>query len=870
MVVRRFIAASLAALIATPAQASLPIGGSCSMMGAWTIKALNASSELQDVLRRLQNDKACAGIQGSIVNLQKMKNILGTRDQNAGPAARFEALPSEMSAIRDVIGSNPQASPELMPALASRANEAGELTAAAGQRQEMILDVATLLKDRAVKVTAAGLGMMESVFNELPKYDQCLAAHPADGLLIVGAALNMAAAFSANSEGVTSSLARANGSLITMLRNRKFTKILRGLEYTQLRTQLSCMIETLSQNYCSAYDARSMLQINMDALNAKDNQLDLNSPFAGYYILTRPVPKITNWIQDILMGITPKLSTDATFKNEVWSTVTDTIQTVNQMWGMYYHNKNYMNKIKGEGEETLIAKRVHVFSLIRDLSEYLSKSVGKHNFFTKSVTVKLLPWYMIGRNELPKSVQGSESGGTFVQDGLTAMEGDGKTFTPEFADPEKLHGVIKQRLELLGERAIEMAQAYFRQYIVVDVGNLVSQTIADPNYTVQESLTAVKKYLDALEAQVRSAVAKGQSGADSSVLPHIVETRGRIEELLESFENAKQLEKTLPDIKLPSLKDIIKEPTAAGAIDPGAIEDYKEKVAAVYTRVIDLIFTNFNVLKQRDSFLINRMTSLVKLDYALKIRNGVDLNKYAKELYSVSDNKILETIIALHGNSGTTAKLDLDTALDQNLRNLNAFETAFSDVFERILIVKGMQARNEQPTPLKINLELLRRLEAEAKKDTKKFFGSTPIVSVTMNFLLGGQVQGFNTWRRYLGKPDLYHMEPISLRAPPVSKDENGSIEQLRAQLCAQTLAFQNWPRFHDYCKGSVLRGTFTPIKDEGRGVEFDLKYDDYTAKTISGERYRGDVMSARICAVRDYSRKHYVFWLNQLSGGRR
>jgi hypothetical protein len=150
----------------------------------------------------------------------------------------------------------------------------------------------------------------------MPQYDVCLEGNPGEAGLLLGTMIDLMAAFDSGEEGVLSSAADLTFSFTEMLRRRHFSKALRSLADTQLRSSVSCMLESITESYCKNYDARVLIEGSRDGLELTLDQDDL---LYGYYILNRPLNVITDWMQKLLSGplfICPMISSVARIKSK--------------------------------------------------------------------------------------------------------------------------------------------------------------------------------------------------------------------------------------------------------------------------------------------------------------------------------------------------------------------------------------------------------------------------------------------------------------------------------------------------------------------------------------------------------------------------
>ena len=101
--------------------------------------------------------------------------------------------------------------------------------------------------------------------------------------------------------------------------------------------------------------------------------------------------------------------------------------------------------------------------------------------------------------------------------------------------------------------------------------------------------------------------------------------------------------------------------------------------------------------------------------------------------------------------------------------------------------------------------------------------------------------------------------------------DQYGSIEQYKAKLCIQSLAFTNYYQYNYLCEGSKLEG----IKELDHKLDSDyreiyLNFAKLDAKAESFKKGSPEMMEyqskydEKVCALRDFRRKNHAHWLIQ------
>ena len=827
-------------------------GGGCASIGAWSQAALSQTKTIMGIIESLKNDPNCKGIESIIPKLKIAEDVLNTPEGEAKRTDRIESIPNEISSLRNFAVASPQLKSDVFKLLTSRTLEGASLAAETAKAEGMAgggaaglgamanpaaAAIAIGLKDLSTRVrrtALTGMDMMDQVFATLPSYDRCLIGNPDQGMALVAASVKMAAAFVSSQEGVTSRLGNSLANLITMLRNRKFTTALRKLDQSEFWLSMSCLLETTSQTYCAARDARQLLDYSIANLKPgkdKRGSLTIDNPLEGYYVLTHDIPKVSQWIQKIQFGIRPKLSTDATFKNRVLQDVNGLMQDIYSIQGTYSEEMLTYSTLKDLGsKQNAILKLIQ--NLVARLTGGTGATTGHVNFFTTATHDEMIPFKLIGLTVMPNECRPPKEGEVRVVSTWDQWMLNGGQFQGPFQDPDQLSKVVGQQLERLMDQALNQASLYFQQRMIVDMPNLVNESVTSQTVTVVESLGRISAYLKNLQKKIID------SNGDLILVPTIQDTRIRIKKILDSYENIRIIAK------------------ASLVNDEVALSDDIKKA---YASVIETAFEQFNVLLQRDTFLSNRLSTLIQYDYALRIKQDEDLGKWENQILLESGNEMLYRLLSATGHNPTLMKNDLATAQVVNKRNLEALEQFFSDSLYPVIEELGLISDGQQPSNNFLNARTLSRLYKDTWGD-QGYFGSW---QGFWAFAIGGATT-YNVlpWTRRMMHPELYPFHVSTQPAVRGADDEFGSFDQFKSKLCIQTLSFENRAKFEPLCKGAILRSAFD-LNKVGRNSEMakmglNIHYNGYMNEPFKTWPVRGE----SICAFQNYSRRNLVYWM--------
>src|SRR5207253_2073647 len=152
-----------------------------------------------------------------------------------------------------------------------------------------------------------------------------------------------------------------------LARDKKYITALRELNDREFTSSMSCLVEITSEGFCSALDAQYLFQeitasqsvavkeyVNTRTGKPEKKVVGLNEnfikklekgPLAGYYILSRQVPIVTEWIQKVQYGITPQLPTEADFQISVSTNVYQHFNTLKKIEGTFNFQRKLMAEI---------------------------------------------------------------------------------------------------------------------------------------------------------------------------------------------------------------------------------------------------------------------------------------------------------------------------------------------------------------------------------------------------------------------------------------------------------------------------------------------------------------------------------------------
>ena len=623
-------------------------GGQCSSKGSWTQNALEQANVIAETVANLRDDPNCKSLAASLGKANFTPDISNAPE--AQDSYRAETIMSELQALRTTLGqtANRGGAKILNPILAQTALQS--MTDVAGASTTVDRVAATkILSSRFQQASGRGLDMLNSLFTTLPQYQECLQARPdLAGSLFVGG-VRMAAAFASGSQGISPKFAQVVGNFLNYLQDSKFNAITKTLNKQKFWTELSCLFETTQANYCAVQDGFELLK----SQKSQSGALVHGGALEGYYIMSREVPEVSNWIRKIQMGIEPRLTTDAQFKKDTWTSIVRLYSNTYDLPAIYFENYNtvYKNLI------TVDQKQNNIRRLISRLADTITNSNDNDrtaNFFTNAINPSLIPFFLIGREKVPREV--IAAGANKIQPDDYMLDLD---LVPELRNPDDVMNKIIVRLRELMDRAMVTGAEYFRNRMSVDQINLVDDSITSTAVSSRQSLLNIRNYLQSLYGRLR------HEPEAQPMLASIADTVSRIDRILHNFDLVDQEAKKL-DLK------IVKRGYSLGNLSNYDGEERKQ-VTAAFGNVILSVYLQFNILLQRDSFFSTRLGTYVRMDYTLRARHE-DFSQYTNALLITAGRNVLDRLQEYQKFNIAEAESDLSSANVINMSNLDQLE----------------------------------------------------------------------------------------------------------------------------------------------------------------------------------------------------
>ncbi|MDD0853369.1 hypothetical protein HBN50_09685 [Halobacteriovorax sp. GB3] len=810
------------------ASTNFSFGGSCISQGKWVQEALSQLDEIRGVMEQLQGDENCQSL---------IKGINVANLENLAPDMKVEGLENnsiDMGVIRDV-------------ARYSQSSDALSILFAKAVENSIIKTDIEKSDLRTENLFAGGVSTLNGIIQALPQHEQCLLNHPNAAWSLVNASTKMISAVAGGGDIFTSGINKTVESLVSFLQNKKFSKIYGKINATEFWSSISCILESATENYCAAKDAIEMIEYSKSRPEMiPEFKKDQYNPLEGYFILNREVKIVTDWLQRVQFGVKPRLITDATYKNTV-------LQNINKLLSDNFNLIAYISDRRinyAKTAQNIKQKRNYLLETIEALVGMTARGWGQDskqgsvNFYHIVVPEIEMPWYFMGIGTIPEAVAANNEG-RFVMAWDKYVIGDGSFENiPAFKDPDRLLEIIERQVEDLTNKAISSGSAYFRERFIVDIRNLVDEAVTSQTISVKDSLIRIKSYLTKFGNKLEKH--RGEYYVDPEILPNIADTITKIDAVLEKF----RLLTDYSEGKLQLFYDTNKFKTFEAAIR--VLGDPKGQLGSTYIDLIDTVYDQFNILLQRESFMMTRLNTFVRYDYSFNIKNKINMTEYQKDLLLVSGNDLLSRLMNDSIGSDPASMLtQLNMAQYINQTNIANIERLFSDYMIRFIRELDLIESGKNNSDINIT-----------KKNISDLAKDSYIPSLGLGKFF------FNIFYR----GDRYEFPILQGDVDKVitREDEYNSIRATKARFCIQSLAFKNKDKYLDYCLDSRLE-SFDPMLLDEHGSSLTMSYNDmiyqYQKALKKSENYGSkkdlrEVNSSHVCAFRNYRRKNQAHWL--------
>lgn len=818
-------------------------GGTCQSQGDWVTAAIQQASDLTNALEALRKDPNCTVLVDALDNSSPKLKELTTYGKDgqvtgiAGVYRELEALREYYNPRKESLGrTNPQSLREIVNYMVFRKGHEVAEDNAMQKRKENMSSTSRLNVDitsqrlqnflaRSSALANLSVETTKGILSKFPDSQKCFMERPNEALMIFSSVISGAAAFATG--GQVTNLGELIGSIVRFNREMKFIKAIQPIERARFEASVSCLVESTQEAYCAVQDAQDALdfQRGYDGEKLKKFEEDynpLNNPMQGLMILNRDVEKITSWMQRVLFGVDPKLIIEATMKNENWDAILGFIKDLNTLPALARDKRNYyMSATQGADRAS---KASQVKSVIDGLTNVMVRGAGAVNFFTGSLNQEVIPYFLLGLEELPADYNALTNNwdNAFLKWIPTGQNG--------LNNPDALMNNLEMRVFLLVGKANALASSYFSSRMIVDSQNLLVEGMNGPDISPYKAMMHVQIYARNLikkldEGLKDPIIQQNPANADgyASMIPLLEDLDLRISVIVGAMKELKNLRSSHAT-----------KFEADGGMNPISPSDQVLTVIAAARKAMDTIYEFNNMMTSRDSFIFNRVVNAVRMDITDTLWRSEHINARQSDVLRQYGKDMIAKLGAMFSQDPTLKRMDISQTAPIHDGNLKGIEEMFAKyLWQAILDI-----------------------------DCKVYGGH--YCNVNKNLF------GMPDWKANVLLPKDPALQKRASSAPwPLSylikkpTKDGRQWWDLRAKYCIQSLGFEFARKyFEPLCRGAVLFSEFSDEKDvKNLNVSYDAIYAQINQlKKEEKPGYLSDVAYAGNCALRSFIRRNHIY----------
>lgn len=841
------------------------------MKGDWVNAALNSANKLQGALNQLKNIKGCSPLRDTIMTLQAVAPIANTSEEQKKSLTEELSRPEDLNALTELnkqIGTQASASISKLQAAAVMGK-----TVKSNSISAKALDISKRLVQNSGQIVDS----LASAYGA-----ECLNTAGAPVAEILGSTLGLVSSYAFSKYGMNVEMGSTINKMIKILRDKNIRAALSAQQTVIFWTQLSCLIESTTDNYCSILSAKKFLKEEFKSLeyyNRTNNKVKLTEPYTpldSYMIMNQDIHRVSNWVDFVMRGVDPINVQDSEAKNAVLSSMSVFAEKFQNVLGYINETKREFKLMCGQTATADSCKKTRLTKMIDNI---VSKMLGDSTFFKGDARRK--NFYEVKYNDpnqyafallgvdVPPPVLGGisadyqdECGTKYIATqrySFSEYLRTGKNgFNCMLNSPDTVLETIAGNAKKIDDEIRLIAYEYFNNYIVVDKPNLLAKLHIDSGITTFESFKNIRNYL----AKVLDKMNKDKTQLKSedpiteqskALLQGINMISGMVEETMEKVDR------------------VIKSIEEVGSDDFKGT--YAERLNKA-TETLSIIYSELDVGLQKNGFLQGRLTTIVDFETRLMLRLPADkVNDHLTKWIIFGQNTLLKM---MNGDIGAglvspnERQNDIDTALMIADSNMSALEGATKSfvlgaLHTSDLINKGMYGKGtsnwQSFTALLATNHPLRK--AYAKLEDAKQTGNKNAIASAQKL-----VDKELWWLTYTGGPfnptynlrtgfwtlmnvilDDGNSNPTASSEVDIQEySKSGAFSNFMDKLCIQSLAFKTSRLdFDKYCKGRKLSNDYVENILTGEVLKSKLSssYDAISSKIDNSEE--------RVCAYYNY-----------------
>lgn len=370
----------------------------CRTQGEYTRQALDDARSLISILENIKNDNDCVTVSGSISQLSNLESKLFQLQNHNSLDVEIAKLSAQENQLRLQLNSTTDEY-----ALSEINSTIRDI-----QIQKVSLmtqiDASNELQGRDVKdIYAKIISTTNNLYQSISSNHRCLNKNP--GILpaitsftsaVGSAALMIEPAFGLGLSAVTDFI----GTTIESLRHRKYNKMIRKISDSGMALEgYKCVLESLSQRWCSLQDAEEVLKVKAKVRRQKNNE---NKELSAIRLNDRDVPLLLSWLNDVRTGVPAATTADAERQKDIFNREAS-VRAANALGnGIISQNRPLYNSSKTDEEKYSVLKTIVTGLTGTSCGGGYSSRSESSNPLADIHSNDYAPYYLLGLPETPK------------------------------------------------------------------------------------------------------------------------------------------------------------------------------------------------------------------------------------------------------------------------------------------------------------------------------------------------------------------------------------------------------------------------------------------------------------------------------------
>ncbi len=874
-----------------------------SQSGHWSDIATQQTEAIRSAIDSLRTKAQCKSFADGF-NLDELQRINNLKDRNLKDPEKGSPITTLDNIVnlrnftsKGGANMNPAVTKAATMALASKTLSSTTIYAAAAQKIKSSVEAGVNFSNRV-------MGSINANIKD-PEFKGCIASGGAPIAQLLMASVKLGNSLNKSTFANAKNTNNLVGNFLDLIQNDDIRQALNQDKTFEYWNDLSCLIESTTDSYCSIRDAKDLSdQITQyNSLASKKIKKDSKyNPLEAYFVLRRDVPNVSRWLLDVLFGNEPVTTKEAERKNEVWETAINLIKDENKVVGTINEKVIEIESIfsNASGEN---GKKAKILEILGFVINELTRQWEGVNFITSNYPQTQLPFLLIGKKKAPPPVTGiydrdfegkdnwiDPECGTSYNARVSYtwrkfLENSGQ-FHCSLDNPDEVLNVITYNFRKIMLTAKNQLLDYMNDFLVIDKVDLVSSLYKGVGISVYESMHNIYNYLYKFKKRLTLIESKHKaimSSSDSSEKKKLIVSN----ELIAAQTMLGNIESLLP-----KLDRAFSEMKKESKIRKSNTEDFEHAKMEANAKVIKTVFKEFNVLLQQSNFFKRRIETFAMYDMRLLVREN-EMSDYLNNWMVISGASVMSEVLDPTINSGFNVSYalkneDIKNALAISNKNLSVMETFVKDHFVGAIysldaVVKGdygkwdyikrmtkewfknensyVRAKHQFTDALlmyDLNDENLTKAEkqrftklkedATSKYLKKQWFSPTKAWETVKGIF----TSVYNIVAHSDRYPYKFQWDPDAVLLTDVGGD--GSYEWLKSKYCIQSLSFiKNRSFLASICNGSEISNPYVDTnykKDDVLDRRLKLSYNYFL--TTSAKNHRKNV-----CSYRDYIRNN-------------